>query len=157
MKELEFFKEQCEDLLKWEVDKDLYQVSRKEYLQLGLIEEVGELVGKIKRIFRGEDIPRIDVLLEIADVLFNFVLLTDSIKGSETHSERGLFYLAREIGVGVRDVIAGYPEHREIFYRNLNLLCVGFGSNLHEVMEIGLLKWRDRANRGVTFGSGDNR
>ena len=55
------------------------QLFTLEYLTLGLVEESGEVAGKVKRVLRGdyEKFPVKEVTNELGDVLWNFALLLD--------------------------------------------------------------------------------
>lgn len=55
------------------------QLFTLEYLTLGLVEESGEVAGKVKRILRGdyEQFPVQEVTNELGDVLWNYALLLD--------------------------------------------------------------------------------
>lgn len=50
-----------------------------EYLTLGLVEEAGEIAGKVKRTLRGDypELPREKLILELGDLLWYFVLILD--------------------------------------------------------------------------------
>lgn len=149
--------------------------NNEEYLTLGLIEEVGEVAGKLAKRTRDGVFDEKAFIKELGDVLW-FVANLAEFWDNGTNIFSGELADCFELdlyGVGVgggecAKALAywagaviyderGYDDGlREIVY---NLACLAdiIGYTIEQVAEINLAKLRDRAARGKIQGNGDER
>jgi NTP pyrophosphatase (non-canonical NTP hydrolase) len=151
-----------------------------EFCCIGLAEEAGEVMGKIKRALRGEDWNRTAYLMELGDVLGYLALAA----GARDVEMSKLFYLTVPAAPIVADTDLHLKASSKSLYRtasdllnetrmydaehitwlmslvlgNLNWCIEAAGSGLTEVMQLNLQKLDDRLKRnGTLLGTGDNR
>ncbi len=144
----------------------VYQKAReREYLSLGLISEVGELAGKLKKEIRdGVDLTEA-ILDETGDCMWYIAMLTRS------RIQWGIFLFPRvdtdtlyakdyslvvEMAEAVADVQPMPSEIRRVIYL-MSVLCTNRNTTLEAVCERNIAKLQDRKNRDVIKGSGDTR
>lgn len=151
------------------------QGDRYEFNIIGLAEEAGELMGKLKRALRGEGFNRTSYLTELGDVLgylslaaaargIPFSNLVEHLSGQSPESQT-IFSHSRALYVSVAALQIHLDEdNSRVTWKMSNLLffiinCAeALESSLDEVMELNLAKLRDRLERnGTLLGTGDYR
>jgi len=132
----------------------------REYLSLGLISEVGELAGKVKKEIRdGVDLTEA-ILAEIGDCCwyagqimcrYHFVYRFGGSAETKKFTDTGLIFEMAE-------TCASTSMYRLTCILDcLDELSVRRGSTLEAVCEANIAKLRDRKERDAIKGSGDNR
>ena len=149
--------------------------NNKEYLTLGLIEEVGEAAGKLAKHIRDGVFDEKAFIKELGDILWFVANLVDYCEWESDASFTSeisklnacfktdfwdccspawrLIYMAHYIGntVTCKSCCFAY------IVEEVNRLAHYFGYTLEQVAEINLAKLRDRQARGQIHGNGDER
>jgi NTP pyrophosphatase (non-canonical NTP hydrolase) len=134
----------------------------REYLSLGLISEVGELAGKLKKEIRDGVNLTEAILAEIGDCAW-YLSQRCRISGLALVFPGGS---SSEDGVGDASIISELADcAADLNFRSnaprtlylLHELCVRRGTTLEAVCEANIAKLTDRKNRGKLQGSGDTR
>ena len=145
--------------------------NNEEYLTLGLIEEVGEAVGKLAKRRRDGVWDEKAFIKELGDILWfvaNFADYHDKNNGTDyfeqlkdsfdgkTHS---LLTEIEDVVSAISwasDVVEGFDYLHNLVF-DIGCLAYRYGYTLEQVAEINLAKLRDRAARGKIQGNGDER
>ncbi len=143
---------------------------------LGIVDEYGELCGKVKKVMRGDPVAVHLILKEIGDVAWYMAVMM-YIRGIEIPEEyaiktypslisvgKELIYMAADVGV-LSDLlskeIASSEEYIDGYFEalmgTLNGIARFFGSTLEECLEINIEKLRIRQEDDKIKGSGDIR
>lgn len=143
------------------------QCFNEAYLSLGLISEVGEIAGKMKRVIRdGEEICTEDMVKELGDVLWYVSVLSDfrsewlnpdvalllnfdTLSASEKVNV--LSSMSSDYACNDAEVFAG-----EVIGM-VEIIAESLGSTLKEVADTNIKKLASRKQRNKINGSGDNR
>ena len=159
----------------------------RDYAVLGILNESGELAGKVKKLLRdgGSDVhsykpkgvPFIEAALdELGDVVFYAMRCTVE-HSFPIHGLWGVYHAETHDGCSQYDVSSIISQALKLGYRvgqyafhpsgsdfslllvvdQLNTLAWIFGSTLEKVAEANVAKLSDRKERGVIKGDGDNR
>lgn len=134
----------------------------REYLSLGLISEVGELAGKLKKEIRDEVDLTKAILDECGDIAWygsQFIRSNGwSYQFGEIESQTKQF---TDIGLVVEmagcAVDAWSPYQLTKMFYVLESVCVRRGTTLHAVCEHNIAKLQSRQQRNALGGSGDDR
>ena len=148
------------------------QTALSTYIQLGLVEEVGEVTGKVAKYVRQNDTVNIEqmtqeykeaIAKEFGDVCWFLAMLTTdnvSIKSlqqklpSDCHFHADVFML--NCNTILRTMLTKTNCTEEILsYIGQMAKCLGY--TLDQILKMNIAKLTDRQNRGVINGSGDNR
>lgn len=146
--------------------------ARVTYPALGLLEEAGEVAGKIAKAFRDGGDPREAVLKELGDVCWMVAALAHDLGidldvsriGIDTcyatePSARCVCSLCSDAELAASGALIG-DLNKAPMWRVL--VCVkrisnSYGATLCDVLEMNLAKLASRAERGVIHGEGDER
>lgn len=180
--------------LKIMMDLDKYQIKLRSLTQsiqvegdvfefncIGMAEEAGEVMGKLKRALRGEGFDRNGYLLELGDVL-GYLVLAAGAKEIEMKTVEKLITLSpcrsleKTFAMVITDAKELYHAINHLLQTestsskthitwllstilfSINCCALSANSNLEELMQINLQKLEDRLRRnGTLLGSGDNR
>lgn len=143
----------------------------KDYVTLGLLSEAGEVAGVVKRILRGDythEEARPKVIKELGDVCWyiaacerehfgdDFELRPPSMVNYQTDAPLPLKVLFLTRSASRFD-----ETHGAVYLRHLlawvTAVAEEFEATLSDVLEANTAKLKDRAERGVTRGEGDDR
>ena len=154
------------------------QGDRYEFNIIGLAEEAGELMGKLKRALRGEGFDRVGYVIELSDMLGYLALaagareieLSDTFdSGRSPDCVEPSFDLVVECSKSLFSAINRLMEedlldnariswHLSNVLWHINDSALAVEIPLSEVMEMNLAKLRDRLERnGTLLGTGDYR
>lgn len=151
-----------DEYVEWTASTAIYPKEQAvEYCNLGLLSELGEVAGKLKKRIRdGEaSVPVEAVLAELGDVCWYLARL---------QVERGLGSL-RSMGVPgaattqddhtwmVDALCSALNEEYHYVLERVEHLAIELGYSLPEVLEMNVEKLSSRKARGVLGGSGDER
>ncbi len=134
----------------------------REYLALGLISEVGELAGKLKKEIRdGVDLTEA-ILDEISDVMWYVSQLCrrHEIEESLDPDIRHMIHKDSDSEVALDAMFHACMLREADIHEILccmQWLCEGRNTTLEAVCERNIAKLQDRKNRDVIKGSGDDR
>jgi len=144
----------------------LPQCLNTDYLSLGLIDEIGEIAGKLKRVEReNKQVDRIDILKELGDILWYIAMLTiinryEYILGYKIDTipklspKSCLLKISKNankyIDKGLGSRLFPLLEYMAAFARF-------YGSTLEEVADMNIEKLTARKEKGMLTGTGDNR
>ena len=138
------------------------QDREREYLSLGLISEVGELAGKMKKEIRdGVDLTKA-ILDECGDIAWYGSQITRANGWSyqfgsvESHIKQSTDtgWVIEMAGCAVD---AWWPDRMSRLLNALESVCDRRGTTLHAVCEHNIAKLQSRQQRNALGGSGDNR
>lgn len=151
------------------------QCFNEEYLTLGLISEVGELAGKVKRVIRENIRDNNSICDEIGDANWYFTEILN-LKGlTQDIYYEAIEYSEYEIALDILSMYKSYEiikvlsqhvcdfiidySHRDAsqIYFLLSALCIKFGANIESIRALNIKKLQSRKDRGVICGEGDNR
>ena len=153
------------------------QDALRKYLQLGIIEEIGEVSGKIAKVIRARGAADFTheekeaIVKELGDVCWfvvvscNQVEIIDWYIANNNGFETGDCFIKADFAELLR-VLSIVAEQRNndvnvsACYHALTIvyeIAKRLGYTLDEVMEKNIEKLTDRQARGVINGSGDNR
>lgn len=135
----------------------------REYLSLGLISEVGELAGKVKKEIRdGVDLTE-GILAECGDCAWYASQICRRYEISESVPLDIRHMIHMDDDADVLLDLAHYattPQYEENIHEVLCCLewiCAGRNTTLEAVCEANIAKLQSRQERGKLGGSGDNR
>lgn len=144
----------------------------KEYLTLGLIEEVGEAAGKLAKYIRDNVFDEKAFIKELGDILWFVANLADYYKSDcvQQACERRFIELENDYYQSNDDIksLAVFASRlaADSTKDPVNFACVidwlviiakSFDYTIGQIAEINLAKLRDRAARGKIQGNGDER
>ena len=144
----------------------------KEYLTLGLIEEVGESAGKLAKRTRDNVFDEKAFIKELGDILWFVANLADYYKSDyiQQACERHFVKLENDYYQSSDDIkaLAIFASRlaADSTKDSVNFACViewlviiatSFDYTIEQVAEINLAKLRDRVARGKIQGNGDER
>jgi NTP pyrophosphatase (non-canonical NTP hydrolase) len=146
------------------------------FCAVGMAEEAGEAMGKVKRLMRGEGFDREGYLLELGDVLAYLTMaahekgwtLTDIFYARMTPEGGDLIrcahQLIRKTERILDEVLCGKTEDcllsamMHLFMQlHWNASHHTVSSNIEEVMQLNITKLTERKSRNVLRGLGDKR
>lgn len=145
------------------------KIDSLDYIHLGIIEESGEIAGKVKKFYRGDydqNTLRDNIKKEIGDLTWYLVLygykngtLQSGFRSAKSHSlPHNIKSL--EILKG-RLAIAKTPRHKGIVINTMintvTNLANNFNLTMEDICQTNIAKIRDRLLRNVLKGSGDER
>ena len=141
------------------------QEDRQTYLDLGLIGEIGEVAGLVKKVLRdkggrfGEE-ERESILYEFSDCCWYAVMkFRDTAVFKNFTIET--FFTGSNVPIGQKILtsIDAMLEHRNprTVLEEINYLAELFDSSIEEVLRMNMDKLLDRKERNVLHGSGDKR
>lgn len=151
-----------------EIEDNTKNITDPEYFTLGIFEEYGEVIGKVKRFFRGDyqkDQFREQVKKELGDMLFYLVSYENRIQHlSEFRKPKPSRIKQNLRDLGALNLQIENPQsiyHLGIALRSavdkVTDLASNFNLTLDEIIQTNLDKIHSRAERGVIKGSGDER
>lgn len=149
------FQEACKQFAIYPKDRE------REYLSLGLLSEVGELAGKVKKEIRdGVDLTE-DILQECGDICWYCGMLCRHFKwkcgfAGSSFTDR----ISTDFGLIQEMIPAETLHHPWQMNRILDCLLafvVRRGTTIEAVMDRNIAKLADRSIRGKLGGSGDAR
>lgn len=151
------------------------QGDRYEFNIIGLAEETGELMGKLKRALRGEGFNRTGYLSELGDVLaclalaatareielsqvVDLIVLPTPHSGTVSSHSRALYVSVAALQIHLDEDNLRVTWKMSTVLLNIINCAQVVESFLDEVMELNLAKLRDRLERnGTLLGTGDYR
>lgn len=135
--------------------------NNEEYLTLGLIEAVGEAVGKLAKRRRDGVWDEKAFIKELGDILWfvaNFADYNDKNNGTDYFEQLKDSFDGKthSLLTEIEDVVEGFDYLHNLVF-DIGCLAYRYGYTLEQVAEINLAKLRDRAARGKIQGNGDER
>lgn len=146
-----------------------YKITSLEYLRLGIIEEAGEIAGKIKKFRRGDysvEQFRYQTGKEIGDLCWYLVLYASRnghhIKDFRAPRNKRIMESIDNIEILKGQLAkAKHPRHKHKIIENIlgsaTDLAWSFGYTMEDITRINSEKCRDRFLRNKIKGSGDER
>ena len=141
-----------------------------QYLHLGLLEEIGEVSGKLAKAYRDKVFFEKDFIKELGDVFWFLINIADyyccEIEDCElnswtktTYDTMGnVFYLCK-LAQKLQDTLDDTAMKRLVVdsIKAVNKIARAYGHSLDDVARLNLEKLRDRKARNCINGNGDNR
>lgn len=146
-----------------------FKITSLEYLRLGIIEESGEIAGKIKKFKRGDYTQeqfRVQIGKEIGDLCWYLVLYAKRngkpIKNFREPREKKIMESINTIEILKGHLVkAKHPRHRHRIIEGIlgsaTDLAWNFGYTMEDITRMNSEKCKDRMLRGKIKGSGDER
>lgn len=146
------------------------KIKSEKYLNLGIMEEFGEVAGKIKKYMRGDygkDQLKDSVKKEIGDLTW-YLVLSQYKNGTLNHDfskpkEKSNIYSNLQSLELLKGQLlkAKDKRHKGLILKTMinrtTDLAWNFGINMEEVVNSNIRKTLDRFSRGTIRGSGDER
>ena len=153
-----------EEYVLWTRETAIYPKEQSDqYLRLGLLSEVGEVAGKLKKTIRDGNIAPSAILDEVGDVFWYAARILDenAIKIGAWGRVWWDYEDAADEGVSKHLFLAveAFYERGSMEYGILYLMDVvsALDGNLKDILDANRAKLEYRKARGVLGGSGDNR